>query len=67
MNPRGGRIPQLPVCLDERLDLARRELEPLFAQGRERFEGLPNELKPQIFVSDYSTDEQLNRFLRHGP
>ena len=66
MNPRGGRIPELPVCLDKRLDLARRELEALFAQGGERFERLPNELKPQIFVGDYSTDERLNRFLRHG-
>jgi hypothetical protein len=67
MNPRGGRIPKLPVCLDKRLDLTRRELEALFAQVGERFEGLPNEPKAQLFVGDYSTDEQLNCFLRHGP
>jgi hypothetical protein len=66
MNPLGGCIPELPVCLDKRFDLTRRELEALFAQRGERFEGLPNESKTQLFVSNYSTDERLNRFLRHG-
>ena len=43
------------------------ELEPLFAQGGKRFERLPNEPEAQLFVGDYSADEQLNGFLRHGP
>jgi hypothetical protein len=66
MNPLGGCIPELPVCLDKGLDFTRREFEALFAQGGERFERLPNESKTQLFVGDYSTDQRLNRFLRHG-
>jgi hypothetical protein len=67
MNPRGSRIPQLTVCLDERVDLSRCQLEPPLAQCGKRFTRLFNELQPQFFVRDDLTDEQLNRFLRHGP
>ena len=66
MDPRGGRIPELPVGIDERVDFSGRQLETSFAQGRKRFTRLFDELQPQFFVCDDLTDEQLNRFLRHG-
>jgi hypothetical protein len=67
VNPSGSRIPQLLVRLDERLDFTRREVDTLLSQRGERFEGLPNEPKAQLFVGDDLTDERLNCFLRHGP
>jgi hypothetical protein len=66
MDARGCRLPQLPIGVDERLDLTRGEVEALFAQGGERFEGLQNEPGAQLFVGDYLTDQRLNCFLRHG-
>jgi hypothetical protein len=67
MNPCGCGIPQLAIGLEERLDLTRREVDALIAQSGERFQRLPDEPKAQFFVGDDLTDEQLNRFLRHGP
>jgi hypothetical protein len=67
MNPCGCGIPQLPVGLDECLDLDRREVDALIAQSAECLERLSDEPKAQLFVGDYLADEQLNRFLRHGP
>jgi hypothetical protein len=66
MDPRGGRIPELSVGIDERVDFSGRQLEASFAQGCQRFTRLLDELQPQFFIRDDLTDEQLNRFLRHG-
>jgi len=65
MNALGSRVPHLSIGFDERLDLARREIDSLVTQCHQRFARLADETMPQLFVGADLTDEQLNRFLRH--
>jgi hypothetical protein len=50
----------------ERLHLSRRQIETLFPQSGQGFEGIPKESKSILLVREQSSDDQLNCFLRHG-
>jgi hypothetical protein len=61
----GGCLPERPVCLEERLDFALRQFESLIPQSDQRFERLPHEPRPQLFVREQLADEPLNGSLGH--
>src|SRR3954463_2083542 len=65
MDTCGDGIPQVLVDLDERIELARRELDALVTQRGQRLAWVVDELASQFFVGEDPADEQLYGFLRH--
>ena len=63
VDARGGVRPQFPLRLDERLDLATRELEALVPKRRQHSARVFQELLPQVFVGEHTADKELNGLL----
>jgi hypothetical protein len=58
--------PERAIGSYERCDLSARQLDPLIAQSVQGSERITEEPQTILFVGDESTDEQLDRLLRHG-